>query len=86
MKYYDLTKEEQELLDAYEKGEFKSLPNLDEQKEYFSQIARNTLNKARNINIRLSERDLARLKRKAAEEGLPYQTLASSILHKFTNE
>ena len=86
MKYYDLTKEEQELLDAYEKGEFKSLPNLDEQKEYFRQIARNTLNKARNINIRLSERDLARLKRKAAEEGLPYQTLASSILHKFTNE
>jgi len=86
MKYYDLTKEEQELLDAFEKGEFKSVPNLEEQKEYFRKIARNTLNKARNINIRLSERDLSRLKRKAAEEGLPYQTLASSILHKFASD
>lgn len=86
MKYYELTKEEQEILDAYEKGELKSVPNLEEEKEYFRQVARNTLNKTRNINIRLSERDLMRLKRKAAEEGIPYQTLASSILHKATAE
>lgn len=54
----------------------------DEQRERLRATARNTLNKTRNINIRLSERDLHRLKAKAIEEGIPYQTLASSILHK----
>lgn len=86
MKYYELTKEEQELLDAFENGEFKSMPNLEEEKKRFQQIARNTLNKLRNINIRLSEKDLIKLKRKAAEDGIPYQTLASSILHRFANQ
>lgn len=84
MKYYELTKEEQKLLDEVERGEWVSIPNFEVEKKRFSEIARNTLNKVRNINIRLSERDLIRLKRKAAEEGLPYQTLASSILHKAT--
>lgn len=84
MKYYELTKEEQELLEEVERGEWKSISNFEEEKKRFQQIARNTLNKTRNINIRLSERDLAKLKRKAAEEGIPYQTLASSILHKAT--
>ena len=82
MKYYELTKEEQKLLDEVEKGKWVSVPNFEEEKKRFQKIARNTLNKARNINIRLSERDLSRLKRRAAEEGLPYQTLASSIIHR----
>lgn len=47
-------------------------------------VARDTLNKTRNTNIRLSERDLYKLKAKAIEEGIPYQTLAFSILHKST--
>jgi len=86
MKYYELTKEEQGLLDEVEKGEWKSVPNLMDEKKRFQEIARNTLNKTKNINIRLSERDLSRLKRKATEEGIPYQTLAASILHKFTSD
>ncbi len=85
MKYYELTKEEQKLLDEIEKGEWVEIADFEKEKKRFQEIARNTLNKTRNINIRLSERDLSKLKRKAAEEGLPYQTLASSILHKFTN-
>jgi len=82
--YYhiDLDDEERELLEAYEKGEFVSVPDLEKRKKELQQIARNTLNKTRNINIRLTERDLYRLKAKAIEEGIPYQTLASSILHK----
>lgn len=47
MKYYELTKEEQELLDAYQKGEFKRVANLEKEKEYFKQVARNTLNKTK---------------------------------------
>lgn len=90
MKYYSLTDEEQKELDAIEtaleNGELESVDNLDKEKKRLQQIARNTLNKTRNINIRLSERDLYRLKAKAIEEGIPYQTLASSILHKATAE
>jgi len=79
---YDLDKEEEELLHAFEKGEFETVPNLEQRKRELQQIARNSLNKTKNINIRLSERDLYKLKAKAIEEGIPYQTLASSILHK----
>lgn len=85
---YDLDKEEQQELESIEKaiesGKFKSVPNLEKQKKLLRQYARNTLNKTRNINIRLTERDLYRLKAKAIEEGIPYQTLAASILHKAT--
>lgn len=79
---YDLDKEEEELLQAFENGEFESVPNFEQRKRELQQIARNSLNKTKNINIRLSERDLYKLKAKAIEEGIPYQTLASSILHK----
>ena len=80
---YDLDKEE-ELLHAFENGEFENVPNFEQRKRELQKIARNSLNKTRNINIRLSERDLYKLKVKAIEEGIPYQTLASSILHKST--
>ncbi len=86
MKYFKLTDEEQKLLDEVERGEWIPLENQEKEKKEAMDIARNTLNKTRNINIRLTERDLSRLKRKAIEEGIPYQTLASSILHKATAE
>lgn len=86
MKYYELDKEEQEILDSVERGEWKSVKNLAAEKRRLRQIAKNTLNKTRNINLRLSERDLQKLKAKAVREGLPYQTLAASILHKVANE
>jgi predicted DNA binding CopG/RHH family protein len=57
-------------------------PLSEERKRELQQAARNTLKKTRNINIRLTERDLHKLKVRAAEEGIPYQTLAASILHK----
>ncbi len=88
MKYYELDDEEKEELeaieDAIQSGELKSVPDFEERKKELQQIAKNSLNKTRNINIRLSERDLYKLKAKAIEEGIPYQTLASSILHKST--
>lgn len=86
MKYYELTKEEQEILDAVEKGEFVAVENQEKAKREAILAARNTLNKIKNINIRLSLRDLQKLKARAVEEGLPYQTLASSILHKSVSE
>lgn len=86
MKDYDLDKEEQELLEAFEKGELVSISDITAEKNKAKSAAKATLNKTRNINIRLSERDLYKLKAKAIEEGIPYQTLASSILHKSTAE
>lgn len=86
MKYYELTKEEKQILEDFEKGEFVSVKNLAKVKKEFQAIARNTLKKTRNINLRLSEKVVAKLKVKAAKEGIPYQTLASSVLHKFANK
>ena len=86
MKYFELDQEEQELLTEIERGEWKPVKNFAKRKKELMQIARNTLNKTRNINIRLTERDLHKLKAKAMQEGIPYQTLVSSILHRFTNE
>jgi len=86
MKYYELTKEEKQILEDFEKGEFVSVKNLAKVKKELQAIARNTLNKTRNVNLRLSERVVARLKAKAAKQGIPYQTLASSVLHQFANK
>lgn len=83
---FELDKEEQEIEKAFERGELKRIKNFKQEKRGLMEAARNTLNKTRNINLRLSERTLSRLKAKAIEEGLPYQTLASSILHKYVNK
>jgi len=85
MKYFELTKEEEKLLSEFESSEFSSVMD-NKRKRLVEKVAKNTLNKTRNINIRLSERVLARLKAKATQEGLPYQTLASSILHRYVSK
>jgi len=84
MKYFELTEEEKKILENYEKGKFVSVKNISKQKKLYQKYAKNTLSKTKNINIRLSEKVLAQLKAKAAEAGIPYQTLASSILHRFS--
>ena len=72
---------ENEILEAYESG--KLMPS--QSKTDFQTIAKNTLKKNRKINIRISENDLSALQRKAAREGIPYQTLIGSILHKYAS-
>lgn len=81
-----LDEEEREIAEAFENGKLKPLSNLARFRREFKIIAENTLKKKKNINIRISESTLSRLKAKAIEEGLPYQTLASSILHKYANK
>lgn len=78
-----LNKEEKEILKAYEKGDFSSVPNAEKEIKKYREYAEATLQKNKRINIRISERDLIHIQRKAVEEGLPYQTFISSILHKF---
>jgi len=80
-----LTKEEQEILNSFEKGEWVPVKNLSKRKKELMLYARNALRKDKRLNIRISERDLNELQRKAVIEGLPYQTYISSIIHKFIN-
>lgn len=80
-----LTREEQEILESFEKGEWVPVKNLSKRKEELMASARNTLRKDKRLNIRISERDLTELQRKAVSEGFPYQTYVSSIIHKFIN-
>ena len=80
-----LTQEEKSLLDSVERGEWKRIPNFQQEAGRYRQAARATLRKDKRVNIRMAERDLVRLQKTALREGLPYQTLLSSILHKFIN-
>ena len=80
-----LTKEEKEIVKSFENGEWKPVKNLAGRKKALMQYARHTLKKDKRLNIRISERDLIELQRKAIREGLPYQTFVASIIHKFIN-
>lgn len=73
---------EKSLMNYTETEDFSPIANETELKEYFSKVAQETLKKDQRMNIRMSERDMKGLKALAIQEGIPYQTLASSILHK----
>ena len=78
-----LDKEEKDILDSYERGEWKSVKNLEEEIEKHRGYARQTLKKDKRVNIRISSMVLEELQTMAVEDGMPYQTLISSILHRF---
>jgi len=75
--------EEREVLASYERDEWRPVKTGRSEIAKLQQYARNTLQKNKRINIRLAERDLVGIQTKAIEEGLPYQTLISSVLHKY---
>ncbi len=78
-----LDQEEKELEESLEKGEWKSIPNTRQILREHSQIFRNAQKKNKNINIRVTESDFDGIRGKALEEGIPYQTLISSLIHKY---
>jgi len=83
MKKFTLEDEEMELLDSLESNEWNSVENLKDEIAAHQIIAKNTLKKDKRVNLRMSSKDLEDIKAYAAEEGLPYQALMSSVLHKF---
>jgi len=83
MKDFNLNSEEMELLESLESGEWNSVNNLEDEIQTHQNIAKNTLKKDKRVNLRMSSKDLEAIKTYAVEEGLPYQTLMSSVLHKF---
>lgn len=82
MKYYELDNEEKELTLDFEKGNLNSAKNAKREIADYKKYVSAMLKKGKNINIRLSEHDILKLKAKALEEGLPYQTYMASLLHK----
>ncbi len=86
MKRPKLDSEEKALLEELEKDEWKSVVTSPKDLAQFKQAARNTLKKDKRVNIRISERDLSSIQKIALEEGIPYQTLISSVLHKYVNK
>ncbi len=81
MKYFELEKNEEQVLKDVESGNLKSVKNLKDEKKKYKGFAKQTLNKLKSINIRISSRDLQKIKAKAVQKGMPYQTLVSSTLH-----
>lgn len=86
MKYFELDKKEKKILTDFDKGDLVSVKKLKSEKAKYQNYAKLTLGKSKNINIRLSEKDLQKIKSKAVTRGLPYQTLLSSLIHQYADE
>lgn len=80
-----LDKDERELLQSVEDGEWRSVRDREQEVERYRGYARATFKKDRRINIRISSKDLEGLQKRAVIEGIPYQTLISSVLHKYVS-
>ena len=78
-----LDSSEKDLLRSVERGEWRPVRGTAAEKKRFARYAANTFRKDRRVNIRISGKDLQAIQKRAIEEGLPYQTLISSLLHKY---
>jgi len=85
MKNSHLDGEEKTLADSFERGEWRSVKNAERERRKLRDAARRTLQKDARINIRLSSKDLGDIQVIAAREGIPYQTLLSSVIHKYAS-
>ncbi len=79
----DFTKEEKAFLESFERDEWQSVKNKKSEISRYQQIAKGTFKKDSRINIRMSSKDIHAMQLKALEEGIPYQTLITSVLHKY---
>jgi predicted DNA binding CopG/RHH family protein len=78
-----LDADEKELLESVEGNEWKPAAGGKRTRAQYSRYAKATFRKDRRLNIRLSSKDLEAIQKRALAEGLPYQTLVSSVLHKY---
>ena len=85
MKKVILDEEGKDILASYERGEWTPIKDPQQGIRKLREYARNTLQKDKRINIRMSSKDLDQVQVIAAQEGLPYQTLVSSIIHKYVS-
>ena len=77
--------EEKNILESFERGEWRSIKKQQDEIRKLGAYAHRTLQKDKRINIRMSSRDLDQVQVIAAQEGIPYQTLISSVIHKYVS-
>jgi predicted DNA binding CopG/RHH family protein len=85
MKKILFDEEEKDILESYERGEWRPIKNPKAEMKKLREYARNTLQKDKRINIRMSSKDLDQVQVIASQEGIPYQTMISSIIHKYVS-
>jgi len=85
MKELRLDKEEREILKAFESGEWRPVKDLKREVLRHERYARSTLRKDKRVNIRISSKDLDEIQAIAIEQGIPYQTLIASIIHRYVS-
>ncbi len=85
MKKYNMDQTERDLLRSVENNEWVSIGNKKQEFKKYAEIAKNSLKKDKRINIRINRNDIESIQIKAIEDGIPYQTLISSILHKYAS-
>jgi predicted DNA binding CopG/RHH family protein len=85
MKIVKLDPDEKNILESFERGEWKTVKDFNKESRLIRQAAVSTLRKDRRVNIRLASRDLEGIRSKAVQEGVPYQTLIASIIHKYVS-
>lgn len=85
MNEIQLDTEEIDLLQSFENDEWQSVDNLEAERPRYKAAARTTFKKDKRVNIRISAKDLEEIQKRALIEGIPYQTLMASVLHKFVS-
>jgi len=85
MSMIKLNKEEKDILDSFERGEWKQVKNVKAEIKKHQEYARNTLKKDKRVNIRISSKVLEEIQALAIENGIPYQTFMTSILHRYVH-
>lgn len=80
-----LDAQEKEILESVERGEWRPAKGGKRERSRYATYAKATFRKDRRVNIRISSKDLEAIQKRALEEGLPYQTLISSLLHKYAS-
>ncbi len=80
-----IDQEEKDLMESIEHDDWQTIRKIDQEKEKAITAARNTLRKNKRINLRLTQKDYHQIQIRAIEEGIPYQTLISSLVHKYLN-
>ncbi|PKB72695.1 MAG: antitoxin [SAR202 cluster bacterium Io17-Chloro-G7] len=80
-----MDREEEDLAVSFERDEWKPVADMEGERNRYRQYAQGTFKKDKRVNIRMSGRDLNAIKKRALEEGLPYQTLMASVLHKYAD-
>lgn len=82
-KKLELDAEEKEILETFEEGNIKRVSLSNEERSMILQAAKNTLKKINRIHLRIPSADLQKIKKRAEDAGMPYQTLIGAVLHQY---